>query len=37
MAELWRAGFIVRPTRAYGRFRLPYRRLAFVARKPIAG
>jgi hypothetical protein len=36
-AELRRAGFSVRSTRAYGGFRLPYRRLGFVARKPIAG
>jgi hypothetical protein len=36
MAELRRIGFIVRSIRAYGRFRLPYRRLAFVAKKPSA-
>jgi SAM-dependent methyltransferase len=36
-AELRRAGFSVRSTRVYGGFRLPYRRLGFVARKPIAG
>jgi SAM-dependent methyltransferase len=36
-AELRRAGFSVRSTRAYGGFRLPYRRLGFVARKPVAG
>lgn len=34
-AELRRAGFSVRSIRAYGGFRLPYRRLGFVARKPL--
>ncbi len=32
--ELRKAGFIVRTTRRYGRFALPFRRLGFVARKP---
>jgi SAM-dependent methyltransferase len=37
MAELRRVGFSARSIRAYGRFRLPYRRVAFVAKKPSAG
>jgi SAM-dependent methyltransferase len=35
LTELRRVGFVVRTSRRYGRFELPLRRLAFIARKPI--
>jgi SAM-dependent methyltransferase len=35
LTELRRVGFVVRASRRYGRFELPVRRLAFVARKPL--
>ena len=35
LADLRRAGFVVRAHRRYGRFELPVRRLAFIARKPL--
>jgi SAM-dependent methyltransferase len=34
LSELRRAGFVARTSRRYGRFELPVRRLAFIARKP---
>lgn len=34
LSELRRAGFVARTSRCYGRFELPVRRLAFIARKP---
>ena len=34
LTELRRAGFVVRTSRHYGRFELPFRRLAFIARRP---
>ena len=33
LAELRRVGFVARTSRAYGTFRLPPRRIAFIARK----
>jgi SAM-dependent methyltransferase len=35
LTELRRIGFVVRTSRHYGRFELPVRRLAFIARKPV--
>jgi SAM-dependent methyltransferase len=34
LGDLRRAGFVARTSRHYGRFELPVRRLAFIARKP---